>query len=125
MLLKIFLREKKYQGARYNLRGVFDLTILFVMQLVNNAERRKGKKEVTQEKMKRVLMTNWQHGFFFAYVICVLTDRYITCYAAYKLNRTGCATKFVSAQRTVMLLLPLFFSSVSLSYSKCCRKIDR
>jgi hypothetical protein len=55
MLLKIILK-KKYQGIRYNFRGVFVLTILLVMQLVNKAEEER--KEVSQKKMNGVLMTN-------------------------------------------------------------------
>ncbi len=64
MSLRILLK-KKYQGARTNLRGVFDLTIFFVMQLVSKAEKdsvkekkKEERKEVTQLKIYCVFMTN-------------------------------------------------------------------
>jgi hypothetical protein len=49
MSLRILLK-KKYQGARTNLRGVFDLTIFFVMQLVSKAEKDSVKKKEERKK---------------------------------------------------------------------------
>jgi len=51
MSLRILLK-KKYQGARTNLRGVFDLTIFFVMQLVSKAEKDSVKEEKKRRKKR-------------------------------------------------------------------------
>jgi hypothetical protein len=48
MSLRIIVK-KKYQGARNNLRDVFDLNILFMMQLVSRIK----KKDSVKEKKKK------------------------------------------------------------------------
>jgi hypothetical protein len=99
---------KKRKVLKYNLRGVPSIF-------------------VKQKKMNGMFMTNWQHGFFcwIFVILFALTDRCVTFYLAYKLNSTGCATIFVPAQRTLMLLLLSLGFFLLPSYSKCCRKIDR